>query len=223
MMRYAILLALLLCLPVRGEAWQLVGVVASGSFLLDEFDESSATVLTSHAPEIGGSWSEWTWSSTTTVGAGIGTVSADGTTWFYNAATPPSADYTVTVKGKIPSTSWDRSFGAVARMDANKNGYAARLEGGGALKIMRKVTTDNFSDWWTTEIGTPGAVSGFSTSTVYTIAFTVEGSELTARCYDGATLKATATATDSTHTGAGYAGFFMAGSTSTEVYSIEAQ
>ena len=202
----------------------MVGAGASGSFLIDEFNESSATALISHTPDVGGSWGQWESGATTTVGAGTGKVTAEGTTWFYNAATPPSADYTVIVKGKISENNWTRSFGAAARMDANKNGYAARLEGGGALKIMRKVTADSSSNWWTTEIGTPGAVSGFSTSTVYTIAFTVEGSELTARCYDGATLKATATATDSTHTGAGYAGFFMAGQASTtEVHSIEAK
>ena len=197
--------------------------VASGSFLLDEFDESSATALISHTPEVGGSWGQWESGSPTTVGAGTGKVTAEGTTWFYNAATPPSADYTVIVKGKISGNNWDKAFGAAARMDANRNGYAARLEGGGTFKIMRKTTADNPASWWVTEIGTVGLVSEFSESTVYTVSITVSGTSITATCHDGETLKATATATDATYSAAGKAGLFMTGASVTEVHSIEAK
>lgn len=51
MMRYVILVALLLCLPVRGEAWQVVGRdgVAGSIDVTDDFNRTG--------PELGANWS----------------------------------------------------------------------------------------------------------------------------------------------------------------------
>ena len=51
MMRYLILIALLLCLPVRGEAWQVVGGGDKKTSVSDSFDYTSGQTLVNANPD----------------------------------------------------------------------------------------------------------------------------------------------------------------------------
>lgn len=68
------------------------------SFLVDSFTEASTINLTAHTPETGGAWSKITGTSNdlnVNGGGGYATGATTSTAVYRNAATPPSADYSV--------------------------------------------------------------------------------------------------------------------------------
>ena len=229
MMRYAILLAMLMCLPVRGEAWQVVGGGAAGgaaSAFYDSFTESSNVLLANHTPESGGTWI----ADTATGAASYGTVysatgdvkleTATASIW-YNTATPASDNYTVTSTFNLASMgSYLSAVGPCLRMDGKGSGYCARYEGNtsGRLYLQRLSPSGG---WTGTSLGYAVPSEVFSPSQ-YTISIGVSGNNLTATLKNssGATI-ATRTATDSNITSAGHPGFIIGNTSLNGLTEIE--
>lgn len=202
-MRYLILLALLLCLPVRGEAWQVVGASgASGPFLYDSLYEESPVSLSSHAADIGGVG--WVVVGTIVVSTN-GLAGAAGQSLVYHTnVTPPTANYTVRVKGTLGAyVNWDRRFGPAVRVTTSKDGYVALLERTGTFSIKKIVAGQE-------SISFPAASVSVDGTTEYTVELTVSGATLTARLFNGTTqIGRTLTETDSTYETAGFAGIYI--------------
>ena len=230
MMRYAILIALLMCLPVRGEAWQVVGgaVAASGPFLSDTFTESNNTAITSHTPEVGGAWAY-----DTALGGSVMLVNQSGdyvklteatATFAYNSETPPSDDYTVTIECQTTAVSWTAAMGACARMTTTGGGYCARFEPNATtskLAVIEKNSNAAFND---TKIGTDTVFTS-ANNTAYKLSLTVLGTSLTAqlRLNSDNSLVAEKVVTDDTYTDAGKAGFFIGTNVASYVTEIHAE
>ena len=175
-------------------------------FLNDTFDEASSTAITSHTPNTGGAYSYLTGISGGTggtVGAGTGTLVMDSTVSLAgNAATPGSADYTLT--GNLRLNSGSPRVDAMLRQSGT-NGYFV-LVAIGSITIY-KVTGGAF----TSLNSGSGAVSGL---TDYAFSFGISGSTITCTVN---TL--TVTATDSTYTAAGKAAI---GGRDATIYDITA-
>ena len=234
MMRYVILLALLLCLPVRGEAWQVVGgegvAEENPAFLLDTFTASTDTVLSSHPPETGGTWV----ADTATGASSYGTVYADidavklsvgsGAVW-YNTGTPPSADYTVTAQMVFPTVgSYVHATGVCVRMDGAGKGICARYEPGSNGKLKTFLLDAGTYGWvgrYPNEVIPSVATVAGET---YTLSLSIAGTAYTATLKDSS-LQTIATRSSSTSwvTAAGYAGFVIGDTTTSYITTIEAE
>lgn len=220
MMRYLILLALMLCLPVRGEAWQVVGGGDANVFLRDTFTESIQNVdISSHLPEVGGAWSKLGIVANQlfyvyTTGALAN--SSTGGDIALNSADPPGSDYTVTVVGTPGSSLNDRGFGPCVRVQTDKSAYCAFVTGIGRFQIARYAAGE------TNPYGTEALAEAYytlpDTSAYYTVSISISGSSISATIEDLGTISAS----NSTISAAGKAGVVIRRSASI-VSSIEAK
>ena len=207
-----------------------VVVEENPAFLLDTFTASTDTALSSHPPETGGTWV----ADTATGASSYGTVYANidavklstgsGAVW-YNTATPPSADYTVTAQTVFPTVgSYVHSTGVCVRMDGAGKGLCARYEPGsnGKLKLFAL------------DAGTYGWVGRYPTEVIpsvatvvgetYTLSLSMAGTEYTATLKDSSLQTiATKSGTTSWVTAAGYAGFIIGDTTTSYITTIEAE
>ena len=206
MMRYVILLALLLCLPVRGEAWQVVGGGEPALFYSDGFTGTDDTLLsdgTNVFEGVGGTYDVPGGTVYLKI-ASNSLMSADSTATyriFRNIAAPPSADYSVTVSGKISGTNAADAISACARLDSSFNGYCAVVTGPTGVLLIAKANGVSF-----TILETGSETTGFSASTEYDIKLSVSGSDLAAQVILNGTVVNTLSASDSTYTAAGSPG-----------------
>ena len=173
MMRYAILLAmLLLCLPVRGEAWQVVGgaVPAADVTILDDtLYEASVVALTSHtvSPGPGGSWGMVT-SGSFSVSTGGAYPSAEGDLVARNAvSTSLSTPFSAFVTATAPTSGTGVGVG-VFKSSAS-DGYLVVLDGTGNVKFF-KLISGAF-----TQIGTAITASPWDAGIEYDIKITHSG------------------------------------------------
>lgn len=230
-MRYVILIALLLCLPVRGEAWQVLGggaATSGGPFLVDTFTEASAnTLLSAHAPEIGGAWAS-NGDATATIDYTTGelyTPTNGGDLRGLNSITPPSADYAVTVVAARSGTA-THGAGAFARASYDGNGtdgYCARYMRG-PLQSFSLVRFDNDVITALSSFDLTANSAEIATGSYRRITLTVVGDTITGTLYgaDGVSVVSELTATDATYPDAGRAGVYMFDD-SIRIDSIEAE
>jgi len=227
-MRTILALLMLFC-PVLAYSGQadvaaMIGMYSAAGgggqpFLADTFTTDTTGALTDHSPETGGSWVALgiVASQVFNVGATNDYAWNTGTNGdvYYNNATPPSADYTVTGVVKTASTLADRMSGLCVRMQTDKSGYCVYLRGDGNFILAE------YAAGGTTPYGVAldAEVYTISSTTEYTVTISVSGSNLTASI-DGIT--PTLSATDSTISGAGYAGI-VARQTVSYVTSISAE
>ena len=180
MMRYLILLALLLCLPVRGEAWQVVGGGASGggtvTVLDDYLYEESTTSIANHtpAPGPGGDW--------TTIGSDENYIQVGSdskakpastvTAAFAVSASSPFTLGDVTATGRANTAASSRNFSACLCSNSafssisGVDGYCGYINGLGSL-VLTLVT-----DGVVTGIATGGGCTGFSIADEYDLILT---------------------------------------------------
>ena len=207
MMRYLILVAFLLCLPVRGEAWQVLGE-KGGPFLSDTFTDVATTLITDHTPEIGGVW--------TTNNSYVKILTDDAVgldpnsltlSFAINSASPPSADYSVTGEGEVRSTNTDRVLGICGRMTSTNSGYCAELRSGAGgspltLRVVKVVSGVK------TDLSTIPLTRNHLINLYYKLRITMAGSSITA---SELTDNVSVTVDDSTYTASGSAGMHFRG------------
>lgn len=231
-MRYMILIALLLCLPVRGEAWQVVGggaaTTSGGPFLVDTFTEASTnTLLSAHAPEIGGTWAS-NGDATATIDYTTGklyTPTNGAVLYGLNSVTPTSDDYTVTVSVARTGTA-THGAGAFARASYDGNGidgYCARYVRG-ASQSFALVRFDNGALTTLSSFDLTANSAEIATGSYRRITLTVAGSTITGKLFgaDGVSIVSELTATDTTYPDAGSAGVYIYDD-SIRIDSIEAE
>lgn len=122
-------------------------------FLVDAFTEAGTTALASHTPGTGGAWSKHpSYTAGASVIGGGGYARGDSTTStaiYINAATPPSANYSVQATARI--TSVTNPFpGIIARCHPTDNTfYQLYLSSGTTWKIAKVVagTTTDLAEW----------------------------------------------------------------------------
>lgn len=148
------------------------------SFVLDNFNELTVdTALASHTPDTGGAWTVG--SSNWTVRFLTDELGCDGREFAWNAATPPSADYTVEVNGRTNNTVTTHQFGccgrstAFARANASANRYWCYVDGSGVCFILKEIAGAS------TQIGSTYTIPSFSTTTYYSIKLGMSGSTIT--------------------------------------------
>ena len=182
MMRYVILIALLLCLPVRGEAWQVVGeVVGDGApsaipVAFDTFTVSALTDLEDHLADSGHSWIKLS------VGVvGIEIQSADDALSYSSGAvaaaryrlsyTPADANYSTEATYSVLSLSGS-TIGLAARLDSSADTYyMCRI-----LPETQKVQIIKTVSSATTFLGESSAT--ISVGVDYVLKFSVSGTSL---------------------------------------------
>ena len=179
-MRYLILIALLLCLPVRGEAWQVVGGGASGggtvTVLDDDLYETSATSIANHtpAPGPGGDW--------TTIASDTNYIQVDSgskakpvstvTAAFAVSASSPFTLGDVIATGRANTAASSRNFSACLWSNSafssisGVDGYCGYIDGVGSLVLNR------VADGISTLLATGGPCTGFSISNEYDLILT---------------------------------------------------
>lgn len=222
MMRYAILIAMLLCLPVCGEAWQVVGGAAATSgapFLSDTFTDVAATLIPAHTPEIGGAWTTNNSFVKILTGGAVGLdPNSLSLSFAINSASPPSADYSVTGEGILNSINTDRNLGVCGRMASTNSGYCAYVIAGTAgtpltLRIAKVVSGTK------TDLDTVSLTRNHFSSLLYKLRITMDGSSITAsELIDNVSV----TVADSTYTASGSAGMHFRGN-GPSFYWIDAQ
>ena len=215
-MRYVILLAMLLCLPVRGEAWQVVGGGASGggtiTVLDDDLYETSTTSIANHTPAPGPG-GDWTTTALDTNYIQVGSESKaravyNTTTAFAVSASSPFTLGGVTATGRAGTAISSRNFSAclfsnsVFSSISDVDGYCGYIDGLGSLVLKR------FVDGLATGIATGGECTGFSLADEYDLILTASSDN-----YYSVTLKSGETTVcsvsptqDTTFTGAKYPG-----------------
>lgn len=177
--------------------------VAPTYFLSDTFTEASDTALASHTPEIGGTWVSGV-GTPIVYSTGVLKNTAAGNGMHHNNVSPGSANYTVTTK-IVLNTSLNTYYGgAAARVQSDKSGYVCLIAGGGGAMIFRRVSDGGYGG----SALDSDTISGFGSTTEYTIAFTVNGSTLSCNISPG---DISMTATDTNISAAGYAGVFFIG------------
>lgn len=212
MMRYAILIAMLMCLPVRGEAWQVVGG-GGKDLIFDSFSEQADTPLTSHSPEIGSAWV-----FDTVIGGSATGVTTTGTarnttstaSFAYNSLSLPSANYSMSARVIYSNTGgYADTGGPCIRMTGEGGGYCTRVDpNNGRFYIFKKASGD--SSWEVTSLGYVNSGITIATETEYILKLSGAGSTITATLSDDSgTILSTNTRTDSTYGDAGHAGFYI--------------
>ena len=212
MMRYAILLAMLLCLPVRGEAWQVMGG-GDKNLIFDSFSEQANTPLTSHSPEIGSAWVF----DTSIGGSAIGVTTTGGAknttptaSFTYNSLSLPSSDYSMSARviyGSIGG--YSDTGGPCIRMTGEGGGYCTRVDPNNSRLYIFKKASGN-SSWDLTSLGYVNSGVTIALGTEYILKLSGVGSTITATISDGSgTILSTNTKTDSTYGDAGHAGFYI--------------
>lgn len=186
------------------------GVPVSGgsaTFLSDTFTRGDVVTLASHSPETGGTWTQSANISATTMTVntlGYTYPATDNYSFYYNTATPASADYTTTITGKTGYST--ASIAACVRMTSGGGAYCAMLFGDGEIRLVEKANGD--SSYGVTQLATQSTTAN-STTTTYTVKMTASGTSLTASVWNEAgdtQIGSSATAIDPTLSSAGYAG-----------------
>jgi hypothetical protein len=177
-------------------------VASAQNFITDSLTGTAGSDLAAHSPSVGGTWAQSTGSHGTIVFDSAGTAvigsSSGNDDFYYNGATPSSANYTVqatitplgTLTGADTAGVQLRCVGT-----ANTNYEFVYYEGSGGWAIFKHVG------------GSGSAISGttsatLTTGTPYVLKFVANGTTLTGYV-KGVQV---ATCTDSTITAAGYAG-----------------
>ncbi|WP_349743919.1 sialate O-acetylesterase [Roseateles cavernae] len=168
------------------------------AFVVDDFLEAGPTLLTAHTPAVGGAWALQTgYASALYCGSsGLSNTGAATQGVARNAATPPAANYSVTVVGRITGGVTTDFFGVTARAQSGANTFYFAFVRNGTLFLARYVAGTY------TQLGS--ATFTMSLDTDYAVTITVNGTSISASCDGGATISPV---TDSAISGAGAAGF----------------
>lgn len=217
---------LLMCLPARGEAWQVVGG-GDKSLIFDSFSEQAVTPLASHSPEIGSAWVFDTAIGgsaveVTTTGAAKNTAAT--ASFAYNTLPLSSPNYSMSARVIYLSTGgYSDTGGPCIRMTGEGGGYCTRVDpNNGRLYIFKKASGN--SSWDLTSLGYINSGVTIATLTEYVLKLSGVGSTITATISDDAgTILSTNTKTDSTYGDAGHAGFYIGPNTVFQVREVYAE
>lgn len=153
-------------------------------FVSDLFAGTASTAITAHTPDTGGAWTLRSGAASLTLdGAGkVALASANGsyTTW-YNAATPSSADYSVTMD-VTPTSATDTEVGPCIRASSSATTFVAAHMALTNPGYVTRLVLSQANAGAISNIGQTSAAVAFSAGVTYRITLIGAGTAITARC-----------------------------------------